>query len=803
MDPFKVEIKTMIGQNCYNLAASLTEENLDMVQKALSLHFELMGIFPNPLDKPGDFSIDPWPILLCQEDWMAIRSGVEQRMEAWGKFLKDLYSEKKIFRDKIIPFEPFLSSSGYRRECVFLEPLGGEYISIFSCELAKEKNGNWVVLKEELAMPQNIMLAEEIRRALRKTLPELFKEMEPVQCFDYPERILEALSHGLPDNKEGIAALVTEKPEDWEAAMLARRMGVPLFLASDLIVLEGKLYAKTLNGLEPIAILLRRIKDGRLDPIATRCSIEEGIAGLFWCLRKSSLKLVNAAGSGIASDPLLQSQLSNMIGYYLGEKPLLSTLPSYPAWDPDVFALFLDSPMDYIIKDREGRRLGFEEVDQLLSEANKKRLKKSELSLFVLQEKLSFKPFPSFYNSSLEHKPCSLVFLGIVKGNQPELLPVVFGQVLQDQHTRLLLKDVWLFQESPALFPSLSLDFLSAPTNRIGPLSRVAESMYWLGRYLVRALQLNHILLSFRSFDNGFPPGNEPRLSFFLQEMADFFLIPSLKSLSFPDSTTLFYRFFVGTQGEDSVMNCFSRCFENGAKIRDCLPPEVWIALSSLYFRLHQLIAEGKRAEEDQKLADFSSGIDSILCAIDEHLLRNELWKFFQLGRFYEKARFSVFLTRLCSKLIEREEPQGYDFLALLEGILKLSSALYAYRSLYHYPFSAEKIIALFLFDSQFPRSISFCLNQIESMLGFIEKFPGMPGKPLSFLRYMIAKVGRWADEWKETGSSQAANKDKLLIYKPWIEQIQKELFDFHLLLTDSYFTHQSTLQCGAEPAKA
>ncbi|QSR89419.1 circularly permuted type 2 ATP-grasp protein [Methylacidiphilum caldifontis] len=775
-------------------ASSLVEENLNMAQKAMGLNFELMGIYPYPLDKGEQYSIDPWPIILCEEDWVVIRAGIEQRVKGWRKFLKDLYFEKTIFKNKVIPFEPFFSSPRYRRECVNLNPAGEEYCYFFSCELAKEENGNWIVLHDELEIPQNIMLAEEIRRGLRETLPELFNGVEPLGCLDYPEKILEALSQVLPEDNEGLVALVTEKAEDWEAALLARRMGIPLFLSTDLVVLEGKLYAKTLGGLEPIAILLRRIADSRLDPIANRCSIDQGIAGLFWCLRKGNLKLVNAAGCGIVSDPLLQSYGSKIISFYLKERPLLNSLPTYPASDPDAFSLFLDSPADYILKDREAK-VEPQGIDQWVDWAKAKKIPQRVLSSLVVQKRLSFKKFPSFYGSSLSYKPFSFVFYGVVKENRSELLPIVLGKGCQENEKRLLLKDVWLYQEKLSRASELTLYSLPYSENRISILSRVAESMYWLGRYLTRALQLHHIILSFWSYEDKALLENSEVLSFFLKELADYFSARAFKSSYPKDHLSLFFQFFMGSKGEDSVINCISRCFENGAKIRDSIPPEVWISLSSLYYKLQKQSFENKNLDSTQLISDFSLDSAKLLSAIDEHLLRNEQWKFFQVGRFYEKARFSILLSRFCLKLIEKKDSQGYNFLALLEKILKLSSALYAYRSLYHYPFSAHKAIALFLFDEQFSRSVSFCLDQVETMLKFIERFPSMSAKPLSIIRYLNAKLKRWSEELKATSPSGVTNTDPVFVYKPWIEQIEKELFEFHLLLTDYYFTHQSAIQ--------
>ena len=788
----------IIWKNILKNVAFLDEESLEKAQQSLSLYFKLNGICPSPYEENLDYCIDPWPMVLSVDDWMEIRVGVEQRMSAWRRFLKDLYFEKSIFKDKVIPFEPFLSSDQYRRECVGLEPPGGEYFYIYSCEVAKEENGKWVVLRDEMEQPRNLMLSEEIRKGLKEALPQLFEGLEIMPLTGLPERMLEASSQNLSDDNNSQIAIVAATAEDWEAAILARRMGIPMFLPSDLVVLQGKLYAKTLSGLEPINILFRRLPDGLLDPIATRCGAQEGIAGLFWCLRKATLRLINAAGCGITTDPLLQSYGSKMIRYYLGEKPLLNSLPTYPAYDPDVFSLFLDSLQDYFLKDRNGHSVALE---KLLGK-NDKTISRFDCRSLVIQKKPRLKKFPSFYRTTLSHKPAALVLFGVIKNGKPELLPIMFGKVIadmtfEDKNQLAFYKDIWLLQENSWTFPNVNACVNVSVRSRIAPLSRVAESMYWMGRYLTRSMQLNHMLLTVRSFgDEAMKGESEDAFQNLFSEVLGYFVIlsTSFHSIGPKDFSTLFSSFFTGTDWYDSVVSCISKCYENGRKIRDSLPPEVWLALSSLFFSLQTQPHVKSSINYDQSLNEFSIGSDRLLAIINEHLLRNELWKFFQIGTFYEKGKFSLHLIKLCTKITEKKEAlfRGFFLQVVMEWILKLTSALYAYRSLYHYPFSPKNLIELLLFDRQFPRSISFCLRQIEAMLQFTERIQNISQKPLSFVRYMVAKLKRWADE---IGSNQEKNIENIIQFKQKIGEIEKEFYEFHSLLSDEYLTHQSTYE--------
>ncbi|KIE58708.1 hypothetical protein A946_04575 [Methylacidiphilum kamchatkense Kam1] len=786
-------------KNILKNAAFLDEENLEKSQQSLSLYFKLNGVCPSFYEENLDYYIDPWPLVLSVDDWMEIRVGVEQRMLAWRRFLKDLYFEKSIFKDKVIPFEPFLSSDQYRRECVGLEPPGGEYLYIYSCEVAKEEKGKWIVLRDELEQPRNLMLSEEIRKGLKEALPQLFEGLEIMPLTGFPERMLEAFSQNLSDDKNCQIAVVAATAEDWEAAILARRMGIPMFLPSDLVVLQGKLYAKTLSGLEPINILFRRLPDSLLDPIATRCGAQEGIAGLFWCLRKATLRLINAAGCGITTDPLLQSYTSKMIRYYLGEKPLLNSLPTYPAYDPDVFSLFLDSFQNYFLKDRNGHSVVLE---KLLGK-DEKTISRLDCRSLVIQKKPQLKKFPSFYRTTLSHKPTALVLFGVVKNGQPELLPIMFGKVIsdvtfQENNQSHLYKDVWLLQENNSWsFSNVNACVSVSMRSRIAPLSRVAESMYWMGRYLTRSMQLNHMLLTVRSYGDEAMKGERGEaFQNLLSEVLGYFVIPShsFHSAGPIDFSMLFSSFFAGTDWYDSVVSCISRCYDNGRKIRDSLPPEVWLALSSLFFSLQTQPHVRSSINYDQRLNEFSIASDRLLAIINEHLLRNELWKFFQIGTFYEKGKFSLHLIKLCTKITEKKEAlfRGFFLQIALEWILKLTSALYAYRSLYHYPFSPKNLIELLLFDRQFPRSIYFCLSQIEAMLQFTERIRNMSQKPLSFVRYMEAKLKRWADE---IDSNKEKDKDNITQFTQWIEEIEKEFYEFHSLLSDEYLTHQSTFE--------
>ena len=142
-----------------------------------------------------------------------------------------------------------------------------------------------------------------------------------------------------------------------EHSFLARRMGVPLVQGGDLLVLDDNVYLKTIGGLERVHVIYNRVSDQWLDPLVLERGSLLGVPGLVHCIRKKTVSLVNALGSQLADDRALLAFAPRIIRFYLGEAPILPTLPTYWCGDRDQCELVLGNLAEFRILPRVGDRI--------------------------------------------------------------------------------------------------------------------------------------------------------------------------------------------------------------------------------------------------------------------------------------------------------------------------------------------------------------------------------------------------------------------------------------------------------------
>src|SRR5581483_7582869 len=134
-----------------------------------------------------------------------------------------------------------------------------------------------------------------------------------------------------------------------DQGFLARRMGVPVVQGGDLLVLDTRVYLKTVRGLKRVDVIYNQVPDLWLDPLVFKKGSHLGVPGLVHCVRTGSVALLNAVGSRLADDRSLLCFAPKIIRYYLGEEPLLPSLPTYWLGDLDQCEMVMDRVEEYHI----------------------------------------------------------------------------------------------------------------------------------------------------------------------------------------------------------------------------------------------------------------------------------------------------------------------------------------------------------------------------------------------------------------------------------------------------------------------
>jgi len=278
------------------------------------------------------FPFDIIPRIITSAEWAHIESGIKQRLKALNLFLKDIYSEQQIIKDKIVPAELIASCPHYTREVFGIQVPYDIYVHISGIDLIRGEDGTFYILEDNLRTPSGVSYMLENREVTKRLFPEMLNTCKARMVSNYPllHQILLSLAPQQLSNPT--AVILTPgifNSAYYEHTFLARQMGIPLVEGRDLVVDNHKVYMKTTNGLQQVHVIYRRVDDDFLDPLVFRPDSALGIPGLVGAYRKGNVAIVNAMGNGVADDKAVYAFVPNMIKYYLNEEPILPNVPTY------------------------------------------------------------------------------------------------------------------------------------------------------------------------------------------------------------------------------------------------------------------------------------------------------------------------------------------------------------------------------------------------------------------------------------------------------------------------------------------
>ncbi|HQA26467.1 MAG TPA: circularly permuted type 2 ATP-grasp protein [Candidatus Competibacteraceae bacterium] len=325
------------GALCEYLA-SLSDEDLRERKTAAELAILVMGITFTVYTEGG--SIDrAWPFdivprIIPKHEWDRTEAGLKQRVQALNLFIDDLYHEQKIVKDSIFPAEVLEQSVNFRPQCIGASPRHGVWAHICGSDLVRDKDGTIYVLEDNLRVPSGVSYMLENRVVTKRVFPELFEYQRILPVDDYTLRLYDMLASlsPRPGDHPNVVVLTPGiyNSAYFEHSYLAQQMGVELVEGSDLEVGDDDcVYMRTIEGLERVDVIYRRIDDLFLDPEAFRPDSTLGVKGLMRAWRAGNVALANAPGAGVADDKVVYAFVPEIIKYYLDQDPLIANVPSY------------------------------------------------------------------------------------------------------------------------------------------------------------------------------------------------------------------------------------------------------------------------------------------------------------------------------------------------------------------------------------------------------------------------------------------------------------------------------------------
>ena len=297
---------------------------------------------------------DAIPRIITADEWQHVERGVQQRIQAINLFLHDIYHERHILNDGVVPPELVLQNANYCQAMVGLAVPGGVYVHINGTDLIRDQQGRFLVLEDNARTPSGVSYVIENRHMMLRLMPDLASGLPIRSVEEYGPRLHNALCEVAPEGVDDPQVVLLSpgiyNSAYFEHVFLSREMGVPLVEGKDLFVDDHKVFMRTVMGPKPVHSIYRRLNDEFLDPLAFNPDSLLGVPGLVEAYRRGNVTLANALGTGVADDKAVYAYMPRIIRYYLDEEPILDSVETHICAEPEGLAYTLANLNKLVVK---------------------------------------------------------------------------------------------------------------------------------------------------------------------------------------------------------------------------------------------------------------------------------------------------------------------------------------------------------------------------------------------------------------------------------------------------------------------
>lgn len=745
------------------------------------------------LDRP--WGLDPFPLILSAQEWATVEVGLKQRVSLLEKLLEDVYGPQTALKEGLLPSPLVYGNPGFLRPCYGL-PIPPECrLLMHSVDLVRDRSGRLLALRDRAETPGGAGYALENRLALARMMPECFQQRGVRKLAPF-FRALRGTLHELAERANSTPRIVFLTPGAasqtyFEQAYLAQYLGFTLVQGDDLTVRDNRVYLKLLEGLHPVDVTIKRLRDSYCDPLELRSDSVIGIPGLVQAVRAGNVIVANAMGSGWLETSALNAYLPRLCRHFLGEDLKLPVVPTYWCGDPDSYHHVLEHLDDMVIRPTFPSPLGTQVSFPRAGEKDRQEMKERLLkdpAAFVAQEQLSLSTTPCLSPKGLEPR-CVLLRTFITRDGSghcvfPGALSLVSseaGSVVASLETGAGSKDTWVVEatgsesgtESPGPRPAIELSRGGGDIP-----SRAADNLYWLGRYLERAEGLARILRCCvgkmiegpRVLEQSELPGLlylvNPRWQP-VRATHDAYtarLVDLLTKPFQPDGLRPIL---------DSVHRLTGTC-------RDRISTESW-QISNHLLDLSRKHPKSMR-ETQRLLNEMLTSFSAFSGMIAENMTRSHSWRFLEIGRRLERA---VYMVNLLRRSIGRQRETEAS---MLDALLEVADGVRTYRRRYPAGLQVAPLLDLLLADQANPRSVAYQLHLLER---YMRELPGRSlDNPINQAEKLLLRCHtniKLADVHQLTQVTSGQIRGDL---NSLLRQIGKDLPELSDQLARQYFSH-------------
>lgn len=725
------------------------------------------------------WSLELLPQLIEAKEWAAIEAGVAQRAELQQRVLADLYGtgpgSQRLLHEGLLPPALLLRHPGWLRPMVGAKPPPGpagvssdEGLRLFivAFDLARGPDGRWWQVAQRTQGPSGLGYVMHNRLVVARQFPDAFRELRVQRIASSYRRLLDtlelaakAVAARLGDGAPRVV-LLTPGPYSetyFEHAYLARYLGVPLVEGGDLTVRGDRLFLKTVEGLEPVHGLLRRLDDDWCDPLELRSDSTLGVPGLLLAARAGTVVMANALGSAFLESPAIQGFMPGIAERLLGQPLLLPSLPTWWCGEAAAWSDVREQLDDKLVRStfpRDGRTSQLRDPNAAAVD--------EDPDAWTVQGHLRFSRAPIWGDGAVVPRPAMVRIYAIAEGGgRWHVLPGGMTRVARREDGSVSMQrggtslDTWVLTDGPvdtfSMLPQrLQVDDILQRHRPVS--SRTGENLFWLGRYTERTEQLVRLARSTLAMLStpGTADADGPALQALMQALSILAVKTGLAPHGVPtivQSANLFERAVLaglcdrkGTDGTASIAYNLAALERASTALRERLSPEHWGLIRAMRegFARDLEVPSGELPARAQVLAALDRlglQLAGVTGAQTDRMTRDHGWRLLTVGRLLERLigvslRLRVFIE---SQALGAK----HGTVESIELLLELFDSLITFRARYQRHEDLLAVADLLVLDSANPRAFAGVLRRLRTE---IVKLPGEPEVQQALLHLLPAE---------------------------------------------------------------
>ncbi len=786
------------------------------------------------------WALDLFPMLLSPQDWASIEAGVAQRARLLDRIMADVYGAQKLPKLGLLPAALVQGHPGYLRPMHGSQPAGGKFLHIAAFDLARGPDGNWWVVSQRTQAPSGLGYLLENRLSISMQFPEAFREMNVQRLAASYRALVDGMKAACPlqavNTGEPRIVLLTPGPHNetyFEHAYLARYLGLTLVEGSDLMVRDDRLYLKTLQGLEPVHGILKRLDDEFLDPLELRSDSSLGVPGLLQVIRAGNVLVANSPGSAFLESPALLGFLPALSEHLLGEKLALPSLATWWCGEQAALQSVLPQLKDCVIKPTYPASGLPTVIGQTLSRAKLDewagRIMRHGED-YTVQAYLPLSQTPTWQGEKMAPRSAMVRVFAVSDGpNSWQVLPGGLARLAGKNENIASMQhggssaDVWALgtahpgSEVETADPasaistpfSATVQATSSPAAAVRPpqrqkravTSRAAEHLFWLGRYTERAensVRLAQLTLHSLSGDD---QSSQPLLAW-LSAMAvnNALVVPTVPPAT--QAKRVFERSLIANLADmtqAASVGYSLHALKNAASaVRERLSQEQWKTIvhaeAEFFTRCKKISSAAEKGpqgaaystQEALRALDAASAfLAAMTGAQTDRMMRDDGWRLLSIGRHIER------LNTLASALMLGFETGAAQDDSGFAAIVALFDSTITFHAQYQQRRDIVALLDLLVLDRDNPRSIAWVAQTLRARLAKLE---GTDLGQMAALAMNLPDPGNWtlADLYG------ASDGDGTL--PPTHERLQRQLercavsaLELSELISRRYFSHAAS----------